>query len=52
LIAPTVVDPARSCEAAYRCGLERIAATVDAVDYITHANLANFDAAMRAHFGR
>ena len=47
LIASTVVDPASPCEAACRRGLERIAATVDAVDYVTFCNLANVNAAMR-----
>jgi flavin-binding protein dodecin len=46
LIAATDVDPARSCEAACRRGLARIADTVDAVDYITVCNLANLDAAI------
>jgi hypothetical protein len=35
------------CEAACYRALERIAATVDAVDYITYANLANLNAALR-----
>ena len=47
LIASTVVDPASPCEAACHRGLARIAATVDAVDYITFCNLANVNAAMR-----
>ena len=47
LIASTVVDPASPCEAACRRGLERIAATVDAVDYVTYANLANLNTALR-----
>ena len=47
LIASTVVDPASPCEAACYRGLERIAATVDAVDYITYANLANLNTALR-----
>ena len=47
LIASTVVDPASPCEAACLRGLERIAATVDAVDYGTMCNLANINAAMR-----
>ena len=46
-IESTVVDPASPCEAACRRGLERIAATVDAVDYVTFCNLANVNAAMR-----
>jgi hypothetical protein len=46
LIAPTVVDLASPCEAACLRGLERIAATVDAVDYGTMCNLANINAAM------
>jgi len=47
LIASTAVDPSSPCEAACLRGLERVAATVDAVDYITYANLANLNAAMR-----
>jgi hypothetical protein len=47
LIASTVVDPASPCDAARHRGLERIAATVDAVDYITYANLANINEVMR-----
>jgi hypothetical protein len=47
LIASTVIDPASSCEAACRRGLEPIAATVDAVDYVTFANLANLNTALR-----
>ena len=47
LIAATVVDPARLCAAETRSGLERIAATVDAVDYVTFANLANLNTALR-----
>ena len=47
LIASTVVDPASPCEAACRRGLERIAATVDAVDYVTLCNLANINEVMR-----
>ena len=47
LISATVVDPASSCADHQRRGLERIATTVDAVDYITYANLANLNAAMR-----
>jgi hypothetical protein len=47
LIASTVVDPTSLCEAACHRGLERIGATVDAVDYITYANLANINEAMR-----
>jgi hypothetical protein len=47
LIASTVVDPASPCEAACRRGLERIGATVDAVDYVVFANLANLNTAMR-----
>ena len=47
LIAATIVDPASSYAAETRSGLERIAATVDAVDYITYASLANINEAMR-----
>ena len=44
LIASIVVDPASS---ETRNGLERIAATVDVVDYITYANLANINTVLR-----
>ena len=47
MVAATVVDLASSCAAEARGGLERIAATVDAVEYVTYANLANLNAAMR-----
>ena len=47
LIASTAVDPSSPCEAACYRGLERIAATVDAVDYVTYANLANLNTALR-----
>ncbi len=47
LIASTIVDPASPCEAACHRGLERIAATVDAVDYVSYANLANINEVMR-----
>ena len=44
MIAATAVDPASD---AHRRGLQRIAATVDQVDYIYFANLANINAAIR-----
>ena len=47
LIASTVVDPASPCEAACRSGLDRLARTQDAVDYVTFANLANLNTALR-----
>ena len=47
LIAGTTVDPRSSCAGARQRGLQRIAATVDQVDYIVFANLANINAAMR-----
>ena len=47
LVAATAVDPASPCAAEARGGLERIAATVDAVDYVFYANLSNLNAAMR-----
>jgi hypothetical protein len=46
-IAATVVDPASACADYHRSGLRRIADTLDAVDYIVFANLANIDAALR-----
>ena len=47
MIASTVVDLTSPCEAACHRGLERIGATVDAVDYVTFANLANLNTALR-----
>ena len=47
LVAATAVDPASPCAAEARGGLERIAATVDGVDYVFYANLANINTAMR-----
>jgi hypothetical protein len=46
-IAATVVDPASACADYQRCGLRRIAETLDAVPYVTMCNLANLNAAMR-----
>jgi hypothetical protein len=45
-IAATVVDPASLCAEDQRRGLQRIAATLDAVPYVTMCNLANINAAM------
>ena len=47
LIAATIVDPSSSCADYKRRGLGRIAATVDAVDYVLYANLANINTVMR-----
>ena len=47
LVAATAVDPASPCADETRAGLERIAATLDAVPYVTMCNLANIDTAMR-----
>jgi hypothetical protein len=41
-ITATAVDPASLCS-----GLQRIAATLDAVPFVTMCNLANLDKAMR-----
>ena len=46
-IAATAADPASLCADARRRGLQRIAATLDAVPFVTMCNLANFDKAMR-----
>jgi hypothetical protein len=46
-ITATAVDPASLCADAQRRGLQRIAATLDAVPYVTMCNLANLHAAMR-----
>jgi hypothetical protein len=47
MVAATVVDSASACADYQRRGLERIAVTIDAVDYGTMCNLANINAAMR-----
>ena len=47
MIAATVIDPASPCADDQRRGLQRIAATMDAVPYVTMCNLANLNAAMR-----
>ena len=47
LIASTAVDPASPSRLPAIAGLERIAATVDAVDYVTFCNLANVNAVLR-----
>ena len=47
MIASTIVGPASPCAAETRSGLERIATTVDAVDYVTYANMANLNVVMR-----
>jgi hypothetical protein len=46
-IAATVIEPASLCADEQRSGLERIAATLDAVPLVTVCNLANIDTAMR-----
>ena len=47
LIAATIVDPDSACTDEQRRGLQRIAATVDQVPYVTMCNLANLNAALR-----
>jgi hypothetical protein len=47
MIAATAVDPASPCADASRRGLQRIAATLDAVPFVTFCNLSNLDAALR-----
>jgi hypothetical protein len=47
LIATTTTDPASPCADEHRRGLQRIAETLDAVDYVTFANLANINTALR-----
>ncbi len=47
MVATAVVDPASLCADEQRRGLARIAATIDAVEYVTWCNLANINAAMR-----
>jgi hypothetical protein len=46
LVAATAVDPASPCADETRAGLKRIAATLDAVPYVTMCNLANINTAM------
>jgi hypothetical protein len=46
-IAATVVDPDSPCADYKRRGLRRIAATLDAVPFVTVCNLANLNTAMR-----
>jgi hypothetical protein len=50
-ISETVVDPASLCATEARAGLARIAATLDAVPYVTTCNLANLDLAMKRRVG-
>jgi hypothetical protein len=45
-IHATVIDPDSPCADDHRRGLERISETLDAVDYVYFANLANLDAAL------
>ena len=47
MVAATVVDPRSPCADAHRRGLQRFAATLDAVPYVMMCNLANIDAALR-----
>jgi hypothetical protein len=47
MVAGTAVDPATACADYHRRGLERIAATLNAVPFVTMCNLANINAAMR-----
>ena len=46
-ITATVVDPASLCADAQSGGLQRTAATLDAVPFVTRCNLSNPDAALR-----
>jgi hypothetical protein len=46
MVAATAVNPASLCADAQRRGLQRIAATVDQVDYAFFSNLANINAAL------
>ena len=47
LVAATDVDPRSPCAEEQRRGLQRIAATLDAVPLVTFCNLANMNAALR-----
>jgi hypothetical protein len=47
MVAATIVDLASLCADYQRRGLARIAATIDAVPFVTMCNLANADTAMR-----
>ena len=46
LVAAMAVDPASPCAEETRAGLKRIAATLDAVPYVTMCNLSNINTAM------
>ena len=47
MVAAAEVDPRSPCAQEHSRGLERIAATLDAVPFVTMCNLANLDAALR-----
>ena len=47
MVAAAAVDPDSLCADYQRRGLQRIASTLDAVDYGTMCNLSNLNAAMR-----
>jgi len=47
LVNDVALEPVSSCEEEHRCALARIAATVDAVDYVTFVNLATLNEAMK-----
>jgi hypothetical protein len=46
-ISETVVDPTSSCTDEARRGLQRVAEPLDAVPYVTFANLANLNIATK-----
>jgi hypothetical protein len=50
LIADAIANPVTALDQHGQC-LRRIAATLDAVPYVTFANLSNLDAAWRSRFG-
>jgi hypothetical protein len=50
MVAEAIVDPAGSPVGQHGQALQRIAATVDRVEFVTFANLANLNAAMGGHF--
>ena len=49
--AVAVIDPHSPCADTQRRGLARIAETLDAVPYVTFANLANLDFALQRRTG-
>jgi hypothetical protein len=51
MIAETTVDPESPCAEFKRQGLQRIAETLDAVPFVTFANLSTLDLALQRRIG-